>query len=170
MVIGHNWEINMSNKHINNIIKYGTRPWIQPVLTSNTSYGIVTVSSYYSTGYEGFRALDFSGTSTMWASANGTGSAWLDWRIGDTLLISSVTIYNYGFDCAGRPGFVRVWTDNSKTVQIGDNYTFFNVSGISHTYTANSPIVSKGIFIEVASGYGYYAGNIGHIVIQAKQL
>lgn len=160
----------MVNKKINNIIKYGIKPWKQPVLTSNTSYGTLTVSSYYSGGYEGFRALDSSGASTLWAAGNGAGSSWLDWRIGDNLLISSVTIYTYTGSAAGANGLVRVWSDSTKTKQIGSDYTFPNSSGQVHTYTATSPVLATGIFIEVASGYGYYAGNIGNIVIAAKQL
>jgi hypothetical protein len=113
--------------------------WIQPTITDNTSYGIITCTDNVSSenaNYAPFRALD-NNTSSWWQVGKDSAgitlqTAFWQWMLPEKIKIHSISITNR---TTLRPNLtVSIYTSSDKTTQIGDTLTF---TALNTTLTAS---------------------------------
>lgn len=131
-------------------------PWTQPVVTSASSYGLITASSLYSAAYPITAPVDASQTND-WITANGATTGWWKWKMPVLLSFNALTLVVNSTVVSGRPGKVNIWKDSTKTVLLG-SYTFPNVQWSQYTFYFPKFTVTDELFIEIASGFSSYAG------------
>lgn len=112
--------------------------WEQPILTSNTSYGNLSCSSYWGTREpwhvsDGVIQQDASGWGT-----NASNTGWLKWEMpaGTVLTIKGIKVVNRTHSNATDYQLTgaRFYTDDTKTVPIGDEFSIMTSGGV-HTVT-----------------------------------
>jgi hypothetical protein len=104
--------------------------WVQPVLTSNTSYGTITTTTDNSSlsSFPAYNILDGS-TSTWWqlgkkGGINGTYqyAGFINWALPETISITGISILNRS---TARPNLtLQIYADTAKTIKIGDALSF----------------------------------------------
>lgn len=144
-------------------------PWEQPVLTSNTSYGVVTCSAESTTaGQKAFNASDGvkSGTAySHWVSDASTG--WWQWKLPVKLKITKIVFYNRYRDNLNITG--RFYTDSSKTIPIGNSFSPAATSWAAVTVYDNAEgIITDTIYFDKTAGSQY--NGIGELEITATVL
>lgn len=143
--------------------------WEQPILKSDTDYGIVTASAYSAEGYNPYRVLDgiTSGGSGWWETPNHT-TGWWKWDIPQTIKIKGIKVYARGYNNASITA--RFYTSSDMTTPIGNS---FSTSGAVWASTDISGIPSEGILTNCIycniTGGSPYCG-IGEIVLDAYEL
>ena len=152
------------------VLKYlKWNPWTQPVLTSNTSYGVVTCSAESTTtGQKAFNASDGvkSGTAySHWVSDASTG--WWQWKLPVKLKITKIVFYNRYGDNLNITG--RFYTDSSKTIPIGNSFSPAATSWAAVTVYDNAEgILTDTIYFDKTAGSQY--NGIGELEITATVL
>lgn len=68
--------------------------WNQPILTSNTSYGTITVSSDHSEPSQPWQILSSNSSVGERFLFNGTGGQWIKWELPKPIKVNSCTVYN----------------------------------------------------------------------------
>jgi len=153
------------------ITYYKWQDWTQPILTSNTSFGVVTASNY---APDCFPYLAMDGILT----ANADGHAWNTddsytgwWQI---KLPYSIRIYGITFTNGGSPTSNvrnisgRFYADSAKTIPIGDAISTPSTNGYV-TQIIGIPaegIITDTIYFEKTGGRTY--AGIGELDITAK--
>lgn len=152
---------------------FGLKPWTQPVLTSNSSYGTVSASTEAS-GCEAFKALNgvYSGAvNQSWHPTSYGHTGWWKWELPVYLLITGIDFYNAPDDGNYTNQTSRLYTSSEMGTPIGDSFTFGWASGWSKVTIANIPptgIVTNCIYYN-KGGSDSYVG-IGELVITAMQI
>ena len=149
------------------------KAWTQPVLTSNTSYGVVSASSEGSGAlFAAYKALDGkttggNGAGTWFELGQGRYTGWWKWNLPVTLKITAIKFYARGYN---NPNITaRFYTSESKTTPIGDQVSCAsvwqqkNITGIP-----SSGIVTNCLFLDITAGSKYTG--VGEIVVTAEQL
>lgn len=139
--------------------------WVQPVLTSTTSYGTVTASSY-NTNYPGsiYWALDGIDT-TRWEVGKSTYSGWWKWELPLKIRIKGISFLSKTND---KPNLTcRFYTDSTMTIPIGDVATVNAIN--TTTVISNIPeegIITDTIYIDCTATNDYFG--ISEITIDAE--
>lgn len=154
-------------------------PWIQPVLTSNTSYGVVTSSSNRSTSVAQaeWHALDgklpvASDQYTYFGWYVGVPQ-WWNWNLPYDIRISKIGIYNRA--TTGTTNYtktIQFFTNESRTQQLTGLLILPDNSTEKIEYTLPSPITTNNIYAYMTDTYGGTSGygGIGELEITAEVL
>ena len=137
----------------------GLIPYVRPNMTSDNSGGItLTYSSYYE-GYPGYQTMDGDSNSS-WITAWNYTTGWLNaafdkylYLDSDSNLVLTVDVPNNG-----RPAQTAIYTDSSRTKQIGITQVFPNYQGATLSFTPSQPIITNNLFFDIQSSYAYYGG------------
>ena len=138
---------------------YKWQPWIQPILTSDTSSPEIKLSatSTYSAEFPMYYAFD-SNTSTGWLTQNGTGQGSLFVQFKSVLRIRSITVKGWQ-NQNGYTKTIAIYRDIANTQLIGDTRTF-NGNG-EQTWSFSDPITTNVLsFYAIGSGMWGCIGNI----------
>lgn len=133
--------------------------WTQPVLTSNTSYGVASASSYYTAdgGRPPYYALDGNTASNFrgWVASDGTTPQWWKWELPIKLRLSTVNVYN-SVIASDRAQNIRLYSDDGVT-PISDTVTLLNGTG------ANSITLYSGVH-DITQIYIYCADRYSSLI------
>lgn len=160
-------------------LRYSTKryykivPWEQPILTSNTSYGVVTGSSYSGSRYyyciSDGKIPTTNDASDNWGT-NNTAIGWVNWTLEEEILIKGIKIYNRSHTTAVDYTLTgaRFYTDSTKTTPIGEEFEILTSQGIYELTT----IPEEGI--KTNNIYFYKTGStysgIGELEITADKV
>ena len=153
--------------------KYKT--WNQPILTSNTSYGTITVSSDHSDTSEPWQIFHMGATVGNRFLFTGTSSEWIKWQLPEPIKISSCTVYNSAetsyLNRFPKSITLQVSDDGSswKTIGSASGYTQPGNSE-SHSFTCNSDRAYSYIRWQFAQTFGASPMAVGVIKINAKKV
>lgn len=120
---------------------YKYQTWTQPILTSNSSSSVMTVSATNEGQHEAYKALDNS-NSTFWCTANSTTTATLTTTFNENIYISSIEVTGLSTDW----GFTKTIQISSENGVIGETKTFNTAtsqSSVTNTWTFATPIKAK---------------------------
>ena len=138
---------------------------VLPKLTSNTSYGTLTVSSE-GNSHTPYHAFD-GDASTWWETAEGVKSANLQWVLPEKIIITGIKIQVRTGD---RPNLTaRVYTSSDKTIPIGDSITTTTEGEIATVQNIPDDGIETGILYFDCSSTQDYLG-INEVEITAKRL
>ena len=152
----------------------GWASWPQPVLTSNTDYGVVSASSInVSAGSQPFKASDgiITGTSTSWESGKAVVPASWKWVLPHRIRISEIVLYNKYSGTTNVTKDVQVFADEEMTIPIGGMQTFAPSAFSMVTITPETPVETDTVFIYCCSSHGAAGNNyvgLGEVVITAE--
>lgn len=162
---------------INTASKYV--PWVQPVLTSNTSYGVVTSSANRSTSdvQAEWHALDgklpvASDQYTYFGWDAGVPQ-WWKWVLPISIKISKIGVYNRA--TTGTTNYTKLlqfFTNDARTTQLTPVLTLPNNSTEETVYTLTEPVLTNQIYVYMTDTYNGTSGHggIGEISITAEAL
>ena len=154
-------------------------PWVQPVLTSNTSYGVVTSSANRGTSdaQAEWHALDgklpvASDQYTYFGWGEGVPQ-WWKWVLPVTIKINKIGVYNRA--TAGTTNYTKLlqfFTNDTRTTQLTPVLTLPNNSTEETVYTLTEPVLTNQIYAYMTDTYGEPSGygGIGEINITAEVL
>ena len=152
----------------------GWAPWTQPVLTSDTDYGVVSASSVNSSaGALPFKASDgiMTGTTTSWESAKAAVPSTWKWVLPHRIRISQIVLYNKYSGSTNVTRDVQIYADEAMTIPIGEMQTFEAFAFSTVTVTPATPVETDTIVIYCSTSHGA-AGNdyvgLGEVVITAE--
>lgn len=161
------------------------KDWVQPLLTSNDSYGTLSCSSNTSSTTEqaAWHALDGqlpnADIQSTYFGWNGwylkDAPAWWKWELPTKLLISSISLYNRA--TTGTVNYsktMHIFADENDNVQIGDEFIMPNNSTDLITVPNIQQTLTDCIKINVYDTYqtdtnSYNYGGIGELYITAKE-
>lgn len=117
-----------AKRKVRKYYKYTFSPWVQPVLTSDTSYGTVSAIGYREGQTQPFKALDGvkSGTpQTMqgWVSNTNTVGAWWMWKVPVKLKINSIKFYNQHSGNNNNIFTAQFFADQAGTIPLSNPFT-----------------------------------------------
>lgn len=135
--------------------------WQQPILTSNTSYGIVSAQNYMA-GYEPWMASNR--TEKGWSSS-GTVPGWWMWKLPQPIRIRKITLLNRYSGSNQVTKAADVFADETMTQKLG-TIIFEESAGSTKEILLEPPVVTDTIKVNCLSSYGTYVG-IGEITIEA---
>lgn len=149
--------------------------WMQPTLTSNTSYGNVTCSSNYGSHYAYYAFDGKIAANNKWLS-NGTANGWLKWKLEKKIFIKSFKLYGTGeASYANRsPKTIKLYGSNDD-----ENWTELatieNTKNLVNDYVevnVNNPEMFEYYKWDFPNGNlgGGYGIAVGKIEITAKQI
>ena len=171
-----NQEIDIEEiKQINELYPIFLSDWVQPSLTSNTSYGNVTCSSNYGSHYAYYAFDGRVAMNNKWLS-NGTANGWLQWRLPEKILIKSFELYGTGESSYGNrsPKTIKLYGSNDD-----ENWTELatieNTKNLVNDYVevnVNNPEMFEYYKWDFPNGNlgGGYGIAVGNIEIIAKQI
>ncbi len=109
-----------------------------PTMTSNTTpSGVASASSYYSAGYEPYRAFNGNDNSYGWASSTGGSSEWLQYQFASAGMIPrKIRFFHYGIQTAQINLVWKVQGSNNGSTWT-DIQTGLNVISSNVAYTYN---------------------------------
>lgn len=153
--------------------KYST--WNQPILTSNTSYGTITVSSDNSEPSEPWQILSSSSSAGKRFLFNGTGEQWIKWQLHEPIKISSCTVYN-----SSETSYLNRFP-KSITLQVSDDGSVWKTIGSTSNYAQPGNKESISFVCDSDKAYSYirwtFANTfgaspmaVGVIIINAKKI
>ena len=152
----------------------GWAPWTQPVLTSDTDYGVVSASSVNSSaGALPFKASDgiMTGTTTSWESAKAAVPSTWKWVLPHRIRISQIVLYNKYSGSTNVTRDVQIYADEAMTIPIGEMQTYEAFAFSTVTVTPATPVETDTIVIYCSTSHGA-AGNdyvgLGEVVITAE--
>lgn len=129
------------------------RAWQQPVLTSNTSYGVLTASNYNGDSVMPYKILD-GDVNTQWQTSQGVTSATILWELPVTLKIYGITVRSRS---GNRPNLTcAIYTDSTKTTHIGNQFTS-TVAGSNNVVQGipQDGVITNKIFFDCSSTSDY---------------
>lgn len=135
--------------------------WLQPILTSNTSYGIVSAENY-AAGYEPWMASN--GTEKGWSSSNSVPGWWM-WKLPQPIRIKKITLLNRYSGSKQVTKTADVFADETMTQKIG-SVIFEDTASSTKEILLETPVVTDTVKVNCLSSYGTYVG-IGEITIDA---
>lgn len=148
-------------------------PWEQPTLTSNTSYGTLTGSSYSGSRYyyciSDGKIPTTNDASDNWGT-NNTAIGWVNWELPEEIIIKGIKIYNRSHTTAVDYQLTgaRFYTDSTKETPIGEEFEILTSQGIYEL----KDIPPEGI--QTKNIYFYKTGStysgIGELEITAERI
>ena len=148
--------------------KYDYQDWTQPKLTSDTSYGTVTASSYRSSSQTPYRALDGvkSGGGDValgWIIKESSG--WWKWELPVKLSISSIKYYNtYASASSSVTG--QFFLDEGVT-PLTDSFSTSSSSWASYVLPSVNTSPTNVIYFKKTAGNDF--SGIGEIEVTARE-
>ena len=142
-------------------------PWVQPMLTSNTSYGTITAGGIHSNeDYAPYRISD--GSDISWSSGTSDiTKCWIAWEFPETLTLNSVKIYT-----SAVGNVFKLYSDLAMQQELSPEITAIAGSGSIYDdnvaeYTFDSPVSVNCIVIKTITKQTTYV-SIGEVVIDAE--
>lgn len=129
------------------------KTWHQPILTSDTSYGVLTASNYNGDSVMPYKIFD-NDVNTQWQTSQGVTSATILWELPVTLKIYGITVRSRS---GNRPNLTcAIYTDSTKTTPIGNQFTS-NVAGSNNVVQGipQEGIITNKIFFDCSSNSDY---------------
>lgn len=147
---------------------YTWAAWTQPALTSDTSFGTVTVSST-NADRPGYKALDGikNNSESCWESEASAVSGWLKWELPCVLKISQIKLYNKYTGNTRLSKNVAAYADAEKTIPIGTQQTFPQEPYSLVTITPETPVITSVVYINMVDTYNLMVG-LSEIEITAE--
>ncbi len=147
---------------------YTWTAWTQPALTSDTSFGIVSVSST-NADRPGYKALDGikNTPESCWESESNAVSGWLKWELPCVLKISQIKLYNKYTGNTRLSKNVAAYADAEKTIPIGTQQTFPQEPYSLVTITPETPVITSVVYINMIDTYNLMLG-LSEIEITAE--
>lgn len=128
--------------------------WVQPALTSNTSYGTLTSDAPNDSGdHAVWRALD-GNVDTWWETPKNITTAYVNWKFTGAVFITGISIRVRTGD---RPNLtVRAYTDNTMTTPIGDTLIFSTAGDTKNVLNIPTDgIYTDNIYFDCSSSQDY---------------
>jgi len=149
-------------------------PWTQPIISSNTEYGLVAASSVNSSGTPAFawKASDgiHEGPSCSWESSRDAFPAWWKWSFPATLRISHLKLYNKFSSYSHLTKSVSVYADADMGRLIAQGQ-FEQAAFATLDLDLDEPVVTDTLWVVCEDGYmpsNTYVG-LGEVEITAEE-
>jgi len=144
--------------------------WTQPVLTSATSFGVVTTVSNDGSQVE-WKALDGIASGSVsdahfWSSTSAT-SGWWKWVLPFKIKISQIKFYNATSTNNNYTKNAQFFADDAKKIPLGDAFVGINSPWAYNTILVNN-VITDTIYFYALSSYNHYI-TIGELEITAKK-
>lgn len=148
-------------------------PWEQPVLSSDTDYGVVSASSINTSANSyPWKALDgiMAGNTTSWEAMTGVVPAWWMWKLPHRVKIYSLTLFNKYSGTNKVTHEVNVYADENMNIQIGSTAEFEPTAFSVAEVIPDDPVITDTIKINCISAYNtgqVYVG-LGEVILTAE--